>query len=382
MQANPPHVGIITLPMNGNFGGLLQAVALQHAVQGLGCQATTMYWGAKERYPHDNTYRYWRRRYFDWCFYHIRSKGLACLTKAAKYRYTAFMHRHLKQLVCPFPFSPSFMSKQGFTHWIVGGDQVFRYIYMHRQDCMLLNFLTPEQRRSCFSYSSSFGTDEWEWPEELTEQGRSLIADFKAVSIRETSGVELCRRHLGKEACVMPDPTWLLTNEEYEALMADDTTPLPEQYAAYYILDETPEIKAWIERFCTQHHCAAVDMMIDYHSFVGRGKKKFKVQHSPAFWLKSLRHARYLITDSFHGVLFALMFRIPFVCFGNKTRGNARFDMLVSQFNIGERIITTDAETAITAFTDEENTSFTLKRQKLREEGLEFLANNLGVSKG
>lgn len=289
------------------------------------------------------------------------------------------MHRHLQQQVCPFPFNAEFMKKLGITRWIVGGDQVFRYLYMHRQDCMALNFLTAEQRGSCFSYSASFGSDEWEWPEDLTEQCRSLIADFKAVSVREKSGVELCRRYLDREACVMPDPTWLMADEEYDELMSEDTTPLPDRYAAHYILDKTQDIEDWIDRFCAQHHCSSVDMMTDHHAFVGWGRKKFKVQHSPAFWLKSLRNARYLITDSFHGVLFALMFRIPFICFGNATRGNARFDMLASMFNIRERIVTIHAPLSIPDFTESDNIHFAKTRQELRDQGMRFLAENLEI---
>lgn len=373
------NVGIITLPMTNNFGGTLQAIALQQAVKNLGCNVTTMHWYSKDKYPQGNPYRYWRKWYFDRIFYYVRSKRIAKLTKAAKYRYSDYMHRHLKLQLCPFPFSSKFMERQQIDRWIVGGDQVFRYLFTPRQECMFLSFLTPELRRSCFSYSASFGTDEWEYPKELTEKCRHLITDFQAISVRESSGAELCRQHLGREACVMPDPTWLLTDEEYDDLMKEEQTPLPSRYAAYYILDETEEIMNWINRFCQQQQCSAIDMATDHNEFLGKGRRKHEIQQTPAFWLKALKNASYLITDSFHGMLFALMFRIPFICFGNTFRGNARFDMLSSLFNIKGRIVSPDAALSIPAYTKEENNYLITKRQELREEGLKFIAANLGI---
>lgn len=374
------NVGIITLPPKNNFGGLLQAIALQRAIRKLGGRATTMYWVNSERDTRETTYLYWRRRYFTWLAYHVCAKWIAKLTKADNYRFTGFMHRHLHQQVCRFPLTSKQMGRLNINKWIVGGDQVFRHCYMPHQETMALSFLTQEQRRSAFTYSASFGSDEWEWPKETTEECRPLLADFKAVSVREESGAQLVRQYLGRDACVMPDPAMLLTDEEYDALMAEDNSPLPDTYAAYYILDETPEIKKWIDDFCSAHHSPAVDMQTDHQAFVGPGRNKFNVRHSPAFWLKSLKHARYLITDSFHGVLYALLFRIPFICFGNKERGNARFDMLDSVFHIRNRIVTPHAPLLIEDFTDEENQYFAQKRQELREEGLRFIAENLGIS--
>lgn len=371
-------VAISTLSMIGNYGGLMQAVALQKTLVKMGFEPVTLHWKisifnrGQRLIPHlCSCYRRWHMKT-------VCHRIPAVILRAHSYRFTAFMKRHLRTVECSFPYRSKELKSLNAEHWIVGGDQVLRYSFVPHQEIMCLAGLTREQRAKSVVYSASFGIDYWEWPEDLTERCRPLIADFKAVSLREQSGVELCRRYLGRDdAEVMPDPAFLLTEDDYDELMDEAECPPNKEYIAQYILDETPQIAAYTARLCEQKGCEVMDMATDHASYVGLWGAKRKVSHSPAMWLKLLKNANCLITDSFHGVLFAILFRVPFVCFGNHGRGNARFDMLKSMFDIKERFISPDSDIAPKAFSETEKELIARKCRDLRELGLQFLSHNL-----
>jgi exopolysaccharide biosynthesis predicted pyruvyltransferase EpsI len=96
-------------------------------------------------------------------------------------------------------------------------------------------------------------------------------------------------------------------------------------------------------------------------------------------WLRSIRNAEYLITDSFHGCVFAIIFNIPFICLGNKSRGTARFQSLLRTFNLEDRLLVNpDTDTVIRALQmpihwEDVNRIHELERQR----GISFLKRHL-----
>src|SRR5690606_19479201 len=66
---------------------------------------------------------------------------------------------------------------------------------------------------------------------------------------------------------------------------------------------------------------------------------KFSANPSIAEWLYHFREADFVITDSFHGTVFSILFNKQFVCIGNKKRGYTRFESLLGLFNLKERMI-------------------------------------------
>lgn len=224
--------------------------------------------------------------------------------------------------------------------FIIGSDQVWRCEYTRdyvSTPFFFLNFAEPEQRQRSIAYAASFGSDEWEGTPEETVECARLLKDFKAVSVREHSGIKICREFFGVNAVQMPDPTLLLEPEDYSRLIRRWwTRRLPKPSMAVYLLDETEEKKRLTQSVAEQSEL--YPQQLTAHGDAPRAMDRIPL--SVPQWLRCIRDAECVLTDSFHGCVFAIIFNKPFVCLGNKARGSARFDSLLGTFGLQERLLT------------------------------------------
>lgn len=365
-------IHIITHPLIGNYGGVLQAYALQHALNKKGYPVTTC-----EEIP---SYAY--TDYF--------SPGKRIKWEQLK----IFIKLILKRI----SYVPSFLNrkrakrfKQRFMNigkrnnikpddrFIVGSDQVWRLLYTRTYSgatYFFLDFATEEQRKKSIAYAASFGTDEWEGTPEETETCRKLIQDFKAVSVREESGIKLCHDVFDVHATQMPDPTFLLQSEDYNKIIKNSRTWRPaKQYIAAYVLDSSLETEELLQETVEKHHqylqrllpCATAKKIRD------------RIPMSIPQWLRSIRDCEYLITDSFHGCVFSIIFNKPFICIGNAARGSSRFDTLFKTFGLQERMLTNATSQLISELISHpiDWNRINILLEKERERGLIFLQQNL-----
>jgi hypothetical protein len=149
-----------------------------------------------------------------------------------------------------------------------------------------------------------------------------------AISVREESGVSLCRNYLGAEAVAVLDPTLLLSAEAYEEVCSN-VAPSGERYVAAYILDSTPEKIALVEEEARRRGVLA--------KIYGADKD---AELSVEEWLAMFRDAEYVITDSFHGCVFSTIFRREFAVIINSERGASRFISLLGKLALQNRAIT------------------------------------------
>ena len=165
---------------------------------------------------------------------------------------------------------------------------------------MFLRFVSKPNVKK-LAYAASFGIDEWDYSPELTKECSRLAKEFMAISVREGSGIVLCNKHLDVEAVQVIDPTLLLDKADYEQLCADipvESTP----FTAVYVLDKSLPKMQLIQKLASE---------------IGLPTKIFSAHHGMTLsieeWLAMFRDARYLITDSFHGTAFSIIFNKPFV---------------------------------------------------------------------
>ena len=223
--------------------------------------------------------------------------------------------------------------------FIVGSDQVWRGSHANGIESLphfFLSFASEQQRNRSIAYAASFGSDSWEGSPEETAECARLLKDFKAVSVREHSGIRLCREHLGVEAVQMPDPTLLLEVENYSRLISRWwTRSLPKPCMAVYLLDETEEKKQLTQ--AVAEHAGLYPQQLTAHGDAPRAMDRIPL--SVPQWLRCIRDAECVLTDSFHGCVFAIIFNKPFVCLGNEARGSARFDSLLGTFGLQNRLL-------------------------------------------
>lgn len=261
--------------------------------------------------------------------------------------------------------------------YIVGSDQVWRRKYVkNKLMTYFLDFATEEQRRHSISYAASFGTDEWEGTPEETQRCGELLRQFKAVSVREFSGVRICKEAFGVDAIQMPDPTLLASPEDYERVINSEKTRVPKApYFASYVLDDSAEASQLlddVEKSTGLYHQRLMPKST-------ARKRRDRFYCTVAQWLRYLRDCDAVVTDSFHGCVFSIIYNKPFVCLGNAGRGSARFDTLFQVFGLQDRLVASrDPEEVLRVLRQPINWQRVHAiHEAERHRGLDFLKKNL-----
>ncbi len=214
--------------------------------------------------------------------------------------------------------------------FIVGSDQSWRWDFQHmetRGQIMLLGFADSSKRK--ISYAASFGPERYKLQQDKLDAYRLLLRRFDAISVRENYAVSMCERLFGVQAQQVADPVFLIDRDDYLAI-ADKAKNKPEgNYLFAYILDPNPEKKALIEVVAQKKGLRAV-VVLDAR-FYDQKRLQMNMEETidkPPFeeWLALFAHASHIVTDSFHGACFSLIFQKPFSALRSRTL--ERFDSL------------------------------------------------------
>ncbi|MEH8196720.1 polysaccharide pyruvyl transferase family protein [Aeromonas allosaccharophila] len=218
---------------------------------------------------------------------------------------------------------------------VVGSDQVWRpnmFVNKHQDvDAYFLSFLPDSVTR--ISYAASFGVDKWEETSDpiLSDHVRKAMTKFNAISIREQTGVAICRDHFGVTAQHVLDPTLLNGVEFFERVIAKAGVSKQNKNVVYYKLDvDTTFIRA-MKHIGDILHAPTEDI---YYQKNGAGYRYIPV----ADWLAKIRDSEFVVTDSFHCVCLAILFNKEFICFANEGRGLARLHSLLDCVEIESRL--------------------------------------------
>ena len=257
-----------------------------------------------------------------------RPRPKSRVVKSRKQHFADFVERNIATTRKVEKYSTKLISEYGLKAVIVGSDQVWRPCYNRRVlTNMFFDFVHDNSDVKKIAYAASFGVDYWEYKPRKAKKCSRLAKRIEYISVREESGVTLCRSYLGVDATEVLDPTLLLTADDYRAVCAS-TAKSEERYIAAYILDPTPEKIALIEREAKQRGVVA--------QIFGADKE---ADLSVEEWLAMFRDAEYVITDSFHGCVFSTIFRREFAVIINRNRGASRFVSLLGKFNLLDRTI-------------------------------------------
>ncbi len=314
---------ILTQPLLNNYGCLLQNFALQRVLSKLEHSCST-YDIPLIRPPKYILFLSWLKTLF---LFFIPGKKRPFLKLQSEEKRTPqndiFVRKELTVTSPMKKYSSFFVKQNKFDALIVGSDQVWRPKYNYRIKDMFLKFVNnlPIKR---VAYAASFGVDSWEFSSKQTRVCSRLVKKFNAVSVREESGVKLCKDYLGVEATWVLDPTLLLQKDDYAAI-CEDVPTCKEKYLAVYVLDENEQVKAIYQKE------AAARKLIVKKIYAGP-KSTLTVPE----WLAMFRDASYVVTDSFHGTVFSIIFKKEFKSFYNRNRGSARFESLLKLYHSGK----------------------------------------------
>lgn len=211
-------IGILTLPLVDNYGGILQNYALQQTIKSLGHEPITI----RSLNKHF-LYRYWPLITTKIIIAKLLGRNshfpeLPFVAKRKHKETQRFVHDMIKSTHERYVYMPKdIVGKHKLDAIVVGSDQVWRPMYNELIINMFLSFCTDDKIHRV-AYAASFGVDCWEYSKSQTKKCRELIKLFDGISVREASGIALCKKHLGCNAIEVLDPTLLLTCDKYSSI--------------------------------------------------------------------------------------------------------------------------------------------------------------------
>lgn len=228
------------------------------------------------------------------------------------------------------PYQPTENIAAEYDFFVAGSDQIWNLQIPDADSRYFLPFARPEQR--C-SYAASFGGDPI--PENAREWMGAQLAQFRALSVREQSGVERIKELTGKDASVCLDPTLLLEKKDWEALPAEESVG---ECVTLFLLKYDEELVAAARAEAEKQGVplkiitAAFMPKLGTEAWVGTGVKQ---------WLAAIGNARCVFTNSFHGMVFSMIFERPFrmMRLGGELAGrNGRIEEMLAFLNLSDAL--------------------------------------------
>jgi len=277
-------IAIVTIN-SFNFGNRLQNYALQHAIESLGYSAETIKRG---RYIWDD------RALLDRIKNTVRT-----ILGTKKGLYISFDKKYIKY--SKYYATPNTIDENvidDYDFFIAGSDQIWNPYYSNFVGlCDLLAF-APQKKR--ISYAASFGVEAV--PEEKKKVYSEEISKFKAVSVRESKGVEIARELGYEEAKLVLDPTLLLSEMDWSAIAQKPRKAPDKKYMLVYLLGGCGEKAA--KEIEEQTTLEKIDIL-------KKNPKDREPAVGPAEFLWLIKNAELVMTDSFHATVFSILFRKP-----------------------------------------------------------------------
>lgn len=369
-------IAVMTQPLGKNYGGIMQAWALQQVLKRMGHEVVTI-----DRQPDQPGLAYKAAR----LAYRAGMKAIGKRKAPINFeKHLPAILQHTQRFIDEHltMSEPLYSTQQLRAHFdrenydavIVGSDQTWRPQYSPNIYNFFLDFL-EDKNILRIAYASSFGVDEWEYTEEQTKRCAELAKKFDVISVREDSGVELCRKYLGVVATHVLDPTLLLDEADYLQLIGSERLNENKQGVYTYFLDKSPNKLILSERLAGQlkdfvyshqaKHNIEEDIISELKNFVMPDLKD---------WLAGFSNARLVLTDSFHGTALSIIFNRPFKVIINENRGTARFKSLLSTTGNTNSILTTQSLRKITP--TEEPSKPQSCFDELKSASRKYLSNN------
>lgn len=369
-------IAIVTLALHTNYGGILQAYALQTVLQRMGHDVHHLQ--PKVEFPplHPAWQMpfVWVKRLIRKCF--LGEWRLPIFENPYQWmrKYTdAFIQANISIRFLQAEEWNESLAKE-YDAFVVGSDQVWRSFYAYPLDRYFLSFLGDLSTTLRIAYAASFGTEECDFTLEQIQECRVLLQRFSFVSVREKSGVQICTRQFGVSASQVLDPTLLLLKEDYLRIVSKSS--LRKGNLLVYVLDETSATDNLVKKIAISKGLTPfrINSKIENH----QAKVTDCLQPPVEQWIRGFLEAKFVITDSFHACVFAIIFNRPFICIGNDKRGMSRFQSLLDLLELQQCMVTLDQSIEIPSIDwDKVN----LKLEKLREYSLSSLKQTLSVHK-
>ncbi len=320
-------IGKITLDGYKNYGNVLQSYALQQVLLQYG-NVDCLWHSADNFMP-----RVWNKWSWKWCFKFLfnwnkfRSRLFSLYQGMEIVRQGKIKDWSDRNINIVMPEGKLTNIIDRYDFFVVGSDQVWNPYNPTLEDCFL--FFAPKEKR--IAYAASFSCTEL--PVEKLAVFKKGLREMAHISVRENLGAGMIKNVLEKNVPVVVDPTLLLPPDDWRKVYRKPAWYHGEDYILTYFLGERPKIVSQLEEKLGIRVINCLDESRYEHYVMG-----------PDEFLWSIDHAKLVYTDSFHGTVFSILFRTPFVVYDRVgddvvEKMGSRIDTLLGYFGLENRRI-------------------------------------------
>lgn len=357
-------IGILTFPNSTSYGAALQMYALYRTVEELGFDAEII------NYVNSHMKA---------CLHMTRMQKCGSLERKIRVALTQLLHcrQHLgfhkfeAQMVKypPGSFSDKARLPQignRYAAMICGSDQVWNPDITNADLSYFLDFCSEDTAR--ISYAPSFGVEKL--PDHLCAPVKRELEQFRRISVREEAGRQIIRSAAQRQAALVIDPTLLLEAHRWREQEIPHSAARGD-YILYYTVRSSDSLWRYCQELAKKHglKILRIGSNVIRNSLRRSDAVEYVCDVSPGEWLYLMHHARCVVTNSFHGTAFSIIYRKDFfVEFSSLT--NSRLAQIINTLGLNDQVVTSGA-VPDSLGADYRNTEAVLPQ--IREESLNFL---------
>ena len=258
------------------------------------------------------------------------------------------------------------IKKDDYDILIVNSDQTWRKWNNYFYDIAFLKF-AQKWNKIKFVYGASLGVEKWSFTKADEKIAKYLIRNFTGISVREKGSIKKIKDHLGIKPLLVLDPTFLIDIKYYIKIIKNYKRNIKQNdnFIFSYTVTNSKKLKRFIRIITENNHYKI--KIINIHT-----------ANQIEEFLYGIYNCKAVITDSFHGTVFSIIFNKPFISFLYKKNGIERFNSLKSLFNIGDRIYDLDSIPDANLLETPLNINKTVLNI-LKEKSINFIKRNLNI---
>ena len=288
-------IAIVTLTKGANYGNRLQNYAVENVLKGIGYRAVTL-----------SDFRFADIDALHRCWYLLKRAF-----KISNYNYTYRQLRFSKFNDKLLSYSSASNANiDSFDYVVYGSDQIWN-THFEASVVADFSFLFGETvpKRKKVAYSASVGTGDI--PEEYKKRIAKALRDFRSISVREEQAANMICELTGRKVPVTIDPTLMLDAADWQRIEKKPRYVRKNEkiLLTYFLGDLSPERKAYIDTVARQFGLRVVALQNEWAKDIS-DPAVYATTPDEFIWL--VHHCRLMLTDSFHGSVFSMLFDKPF----------------------------------------------------------------------
>ncbi len=302
-------VGIATFIDSINYGALLQAYALGQYLSSTDCQ---VYYITSKDIKSSASYIGIKKLFYEL----IAQKRIS----AKETTFSKFRDKYFALID----------NVEALDILICGSDQIWNIQITEGYDSVYWG----EGCKCSIGYAVSCG--ELELLKDTIDIFREKVKNFSAISVRENDLARLTSEVFGKKCSVVCDPSLLLTASDYEKI-SNPIRLIKKDYVLIYQMGKNSFLYSVAKKIAKKKGLRIIEINNNMFDYLFKFYPRF-YSRSVEDFLALFRDASYIVTNSFHGTVFSLIYQKPFYSIKSKSR-NARIIDLLSRIGLEERIL-------------------------------------------